>query len=143
MAKFTGKEARALTDAFVIQKREILGDIEIEVLPKENAVDVMLMLRTLDNADKGIEAIIPVAKALLGGTTVKFRYGATLLAEYKLPQSPSFDTVFADKPYLLQPLFDTVYEIVLGKLQVPSGVLERHEGRSASGEAQAGGPSGT
>jgi hypothetical protein len=143
MAKFTGKEARALADAFVAQKREIFGDIELEIVPKENAVDAMLMLRMLDNADKGVEAINPVAKALLGGTTVKFRYGATLLAEYKLPESPSFETVLADKPYLLQALFDTVYGIVLGKLQVPSGVLKRHERRSEAGEAQADGLSGT
>jgi hypothetical protein len=143
MAKFTGKEARALADAFVAQKREIFGDIEMEIVPKENAVDAMLMLRMLDNADKGVEAIIPVAKAMLGGTTVAFRYGTTLLAECKLPESPSFETVFADKPYLLQALFDTVYGIVLGKLQVPSGVLKRHERRLEAGEAQADGPSET
>jgi hypothetical protein len=132
MAKYSGKTVRALAETYWAQQKKdgIASEIEVEILPRENVVDPMLLLKTLES-DRNIDALTPLANALLTGTKVRFTCRDKVLSEIDVAPGMNLGHAFVGKPYLLQALFNTVYGLMVGKLTVPSSVLNELEGSMA------------
>jgi hypothetical protein len=137
MARYNGKEIRALAETYWAQQKKdgVASEIEVEILPQENVVDPMLLLKTIES-DRSVGDLEPLANALLAGTKVRFFYKDKLLGETSVAPGVPLGQLFASKPYLLQALFNAVYGILVGKLSAPSSVLSALGGSTGEADVQ-------
>lgn len=122
MAKYTSNDVQTIMDDFA-KGRDVLNGLSVEILPDENQVDALLLLRTF-NSDKTTEDLVPLAQALCRNRTIKISQGSRELTSVHYDGTASFATLFVKQPWILDILLNCCYAIMLKKLTPPSPVLE-------------------
>lgn len=130
MAKYTSQEVQELVERY--QNGRIgMNNMSVEILPQENNVDALLLLRTF-NSDKTVDDMLPLVQALCRQRTIKIASGETELFNATYDGTAPLQQVFAGKPWMLELLVNCCYAIMLKKLTPPSSVLEPVEAASDS-----------
>lgn len=123
MAKYSSLTVQGIVDDFA-KGREAMNGMSVEILPNENQVDALLLLRTY-NSEKTTEDMIPLVQSFCRGRTIRVMQGDTELTSIVYDGTAPLQTVFAAQPWILDLLINCCYAIMLKKLTPPSIVLEK------------------
>lgn len=122
MAIYTSQEVLNTLEQF--QKgREVLNGMSVEIVPEENTVDALLLIRTF-NSEKTVEDMVPLVQAMCRQRTIRIWQGNKKLFEMMYDGTASIQSMFAKQPWQLDLLINCCYSIMLKKLTPPLDVLE-------------------
>jgi hypothetical protein len=117
MAKYTSDEVQELLKKYQ-EGRIMMNDMSVEILPEENNVDALLLLRTF-NSDKNIDDMLPLVQAFCRQRQIKIKRKDKDIFNIVYDGNAPLETLFAKMPYYLDLLVNCCYAIMLKKLTPP------------------------
>jgi hypothetical protein len=119
MSTYSLKGVQNLVETFQTTK-EGMADVVVEILPEENHVSNLLLLRTF-NGEKSLDDIIGLTSAFIKNRQVTFKKGETILYSFIYGGEGALAEIFPrDKVWLLDLLINTTYMLMIKKLMPPS-----------------------
>jgi len=122
MAAYGTKDVQNILDNFA-KGRDVMNGMTVEILPQENNVDALLLLRTF-NGEKTADDLLPLAQAFCRNKTIRIVSGTKELYKVQFDGTAPMQNVFAKDPWVLDLVLNCAYALMLKKLTPPSVVLD-------------------